>query len=213
MTSTQPSTPTSVTQATTTTRPAPAPRLGDALPERLRDRLRRKISEFLWPLIWMALLATAAGVSLRAVSVMTQNPPLPDCTQLAAAKSDSEQLLCAQASVRSGSAQALVEAIELVEPWTPSNPLYEEANQLMNRWARALLSELELMVQRGDVQQARLLAGRIPTRVEIYPQVKSAIALGIKNGAQAKSLRPTFYVPLRPKTGQVLAGAYRHSKY
>lgn len=142
----------------------------------IQSQLQGKLREFLWPLLWMAILAAAGGVSLRAVSVMTQNPPLPDCTGVSAFNSDSEQLLCAQASVRSGSAQALVEAIELVEPWTPSNPLYDEANRLMNRWSKALLDELDAMVQRGDIQQAQALVLRIPTRVEVYPEVKSAIA-------------------------------------
>lgn len=142
----------------------------------IQSRLRGKLREFLWPLLWMAILATAGGVGLRAVTVMIQNPPLPDCTRISAFNSDSEQLLCAQASVRSGSAQALVEAIELVAPWTPSNPLYDEANRLMNRWSKALLEELDEMVQQGDIRQARALVARIPQRVESYPEVKSAIA-------------------------------------
>ena len=140
----------------------------------------------MWPLVWFAILLSAGGVSLRAVSVMTQNPPLPDCSQTSLLGSDSERLLCARASVRSGSAQALIEAIELVEPWQPSNPQYEEANRLMNRWSKALLVELGEMAQRGDVSQARSLAARIPQRVESYPQVKSAIATWDKEWVSGK---------------------------
>lgn len=150
------------------------------------SRLRRKLSEFTWPLVWLAILLSAGAVSLRAVSVMTQTPPLPDCGQPALLSSDSERLLCALASVRSGSAQALIEAIELVEPWQPSNPHYEEANRLMNRWSKALLDELGDMAQQGDVRKARALAARIPQRVEIYPQVKSAIATWDKEWATGK---------------------------
>ncbi|MGI8935553.1 MAG: hypothetical protein ACR2FS_15915 [Phormidesmis sp.] len=131
---------------------------------------------FLWPVVWIAILVTAGGVSLRAVTVMTRNPPLPDCTQAASFDSDSERLLCAQASVQSGSAQAIIEAIELVAPWPSSHPLYGEANRLMNQWSRALLEELEEMVQRGEIRQAKALAGRIPERVESYSQVEDAIA-------------------------------------
>ena len=152
----------------------------------LGSRLRRKVSEYLWPLVWVAILLSAGGVSLRAVSVMTQNPPLPDCSQSAMLGSDSERLLCARASVRSGSAQALIEAIELVDPWQPSNPHYEEANRLMNRWSKALLSELGDMVQRGEMQRAKSLAARIPERVEIYPQVKSAVATWDKEWVTGK---------------------------
>lgn len=150
---------------------------------RIRSGIRTKLSELLWPFVWMVILVSAGGISLRAVSVMTQNPPLPDCAQTSAVTSDSERLLCAQASVRSGSAQALIEAIELVEPWTPSNPLYEDANRLMDSWSKALLVELGKMAQQGDIQQARLLATRIPERVEIYPQVKGAIATWDKEWA------------------------------
>ncbi|MEO1622869.1 MAG: hypothetical protein AAFU53_17770, partial [Cyanobacteria bacterium J06632_3] len=139
-------------------------------------RVREKLADFLWPLVWVAILLTAGGVSLRAVSVMTQNPPLPDCSALSGMSSDSERLLCARASVQSGSAQALIEAIELVEPWHPSHPMYGEANRLMNRWSKALLGELEPMVQRGERARALALAKRIPERVEAYPEVKSAIA-------------------------------------
>lgn len=154
----------------------------------MRSRIRGKLSEFLWPFVWMVLLLTAGGVSLRAVSVMTQNPPLPDCTQVSGLNTDSARLLCARANVRSGSAQALIEAIELVEPWTPSNPLYEEADRLMNRWSKALLSELKLMVQRGDIKQALGLAARIPTRVAAYPEVKSAIATWDKEWNTGKDI-------------------------
>jgi hypothetical protein len=150
---------------------------------RIRSGIRTKLAELLWPFVWMVILVSAGGISLRAVSVMTQNPPLPDCAQASAQSSDSERLLCAQASVRSGSAQALIEAIELVEPWTPSNPLYEDANRLMDSWSKALLVELGKMAQQGDIQQARLLATRIPERVEIYPQVKGAVATWDKEWA------------------------------
>ncbi len=162
-----------------------APPIPDA-PLTIGDRFRQRLSELVWPLVWMGILTVAGGVSLRAVSIMTENPPLPDCTQLSATSSDPERLLCAQASVRSGSAQALIEAIELVAPWPTSNPQYEEANRLMNRWSKALLSELELIVQRGDVQQAKELAKRIPERVDIYPEVKSAIATWDKEWSTGK---------------------------
>lgn len=151
--------------------------------------VRQRLSGLVLPLVWAGILATAGGVSLRAVTLMTENPPLPDCNQLSAGlTSDSERLLCARASVQSGSAQALIEAIELVAPWTPSNPLYEEANRLMNRWSQALLAELEEMVQRGEMRRALSLADRIPERVAVYPQVKSAIATWDKEWNVGKEL-------------------------
>ncbi len=143
---------------------------------------------WLWPLVWAAILATAGAVSFRAVSVMTRNPPLPDCSRLLSVGSDSERLLCAQASVRSGSAQALVAAIEMVEPWQPSNPKYEEANRLMNQWAKALLPELEQMAQVGQIRRAIALAKRIPRRVEVYPRFKSAIATWDKEWSVGKDI-------------------------
>ncbi|MGB7087761.1 MAG: hypothetical protein WBD47_19545, partial [Phormidesmis sp.] len=142
----------------------------------IRARVRETLSGLLLPLVWMAILTAAGAVSLRAVSIMTRNPPLPDCTQAAALTTDSARLLCARASVRSGSAQALIEAIELVEPWGSSHPLYKEADPLMNSWSKALLDELEKMVQGGDIHQALALANRIPKRVAVYPQVEAAIA-------------------------------------
>ncbi|MEM6451175.1 MAG: hypothetical protein AAF703_12760 [Cyanobacteria bacterium P01_D01_bin.105] len=168
-------------------------------PSSIGTRIRRKLSDYTWPLVWLAILLSAGGVSLRAVSVMTQNPPLPDCSQPALLSSGSEQLLCARASVRSGSAQALIEAIELVEPWQPSNPLYEEANRLMNRWSKALLGELGNMAQRGDVRKARRLALRIPQRVAIYPQVKSAIATWDKEWATGKEFEAEVLQAIQAK--------------
>lgn len=150
--------------------------IGRSVRSSIGRRVRAKLSESLIPFIWLAILLSAGGVGLRAVSVMTQNPPLPDCTQLSAAASDSERLLCAQSSVKSGSPQALIEAIELVAPWPSSHPQYEEANRLMDRWSKALLSELEQMVQRGEMRRAVTIANRIPRRVAVYPEVKSAIA-------------------------------------
>jgi len=154
----------------------------------LGQRVRRSLSGFLWPLVWVAILVTAGGVSLRAVSVMTRNPPLPDCASLSGLSSDSERLLCARASVQSGSAQALIEAIELVSPWSNTNPLYAESNRLMNRWSQALLVELEKMVQRGDRTRALELAKRIPERVDAYPEVKSAIATWDKEWSVGKEI-------------------------
>ena len=133
-------------------------------------------ARWFWPLVWTAILMAAGAVSWQAVSVMTRNPPLPDCSQITSASTHREQLLCAQSSVQSGSAQALIAAIEMVQPWQVSNPEYEEANQLMNQWAKALLPELEKMVQRGEVTRAIALAKRIPKRVDVYPDYKRAIA-------------------------------------
>lgn len=163
----------------------------------LGDRIRAKLSEFLIPLVWLAILLSAGGVGLRAVSVMTQNPPLPDCTQLPAEATDSELLLCAQASVKSGSAQALIEAIELVEPWQPSNPQYEEANQLMNRWAKALLTELDQMVQRGEMRRAVTIANRIPKQVAVYPEVKSALATWAKEWSTGREIEAEILAAIK----------------
>jgi hypothetical protein len=137
---------------------------------------------------------------------MTQNPPLPDCSQ-SSLNSDSERLLCAQASVRSGSAQALIEAIELVAPWPETNPLYAEANELMNSWSKALLDELEEMVQRGEIQQAMALADRIPDRVEVYPEVKSARATWDKEWATGQEFEEKVLKAIR---AQDWVGARRH---
>ena len=149
-------------------------------------------SGWIWPLVWTAILAVAGTVSFRAVSVMTRNPPLPDCSQIVSSGlsggTDGERLLCAQASVQSGSAQALIAAIEMVEPWQPSNPEYAEANRLMNQWARALLPELEQMVQAGQVTRAIALAKRIPERVAVYPRFKSAIATWDKEWSVGKEI-------------------------
>ena len=150
-------------------------------------------SGWIWPLVWVAILVAAGSVSFRAVSVMTRNPPLPDCSQLLSVGSDSERLLCAQASVQSGSAQALIAAIEMVEPWQQSNPEYEEANRLMNQWAKALLPELEKMVQAGEVTKAIALAQRIPRRVEVYPKFKSAIATWEKEWSVGKEIEANVH--------------------
>lgn len=150
--------------------------------------MRSGLAGFIWPFVWVAILVTAGGVSFRAMSVMTQNPPLPDCSSLSTLSSDSERLLCARASVQSGSAQALIEAIELVEPWDINHPLYAEANRLMNRWSAALLVELEKMVQQGDRTRALALAKRIPQRVDVYTEVKSAIATWDKEWTVGKEV-------------------------
>ena len=162
-------------------------------------RIRAKLSEFLIPFIWLAILLSAGGVGLRAVSVMTQNPPLPDCTQLAAEASDSERLLCAQASVKSGSAKALIEAIELVEPWQPDHPQYEEANRLMDRWSKALLIELDRMVQRGEMRRAVAIAARIPERVAIYPEIKSALATWDKEWSTGREIEAKILDAIKAK--------------
>ena len=147
MTSTPPTAPSVRPSAPPATTPA-------SFRDLIGRRVRSSLASAVWPFVWVAILVTAGGVSLRAVSEMTQNPPLPDCSKLSVLSSDSEQLLCARARVQSGSAQALIEAIELVEPWTPANPLYAESNRLMDRWSGALLVELEKMVQRGDRTEA-----------------------------------------------------------
>lgn len=162
-------------------------------------RVRAKLSDFLIPFIWLAILLSAGGVGIRAVSVMTGNPPLPDCAQLAASASDSERLLCAQASVKSGSAQALIEAIELVEPWRPSHPQYEEANRLMDRWSKALLPELDRMVQQGEVRRAVAIANRIPQRVAVYPEVKSALATWDKEWTTGREIEGKIFKAIAAK--------------
>ncbi|MEM9806816.1 MAG: hypothetical protein AAF959_16220, partial [Cyanobacteria bacterium P01_D01_bin.56] len=109
------------------------------------------------------------------VAFITRLPPLPNCDRISRFSADSERLYCARQSTVSGSEQDLVAGVQLVAGWQESHPLYQDSQDVTNRWSKGLFKLAQKRMQTGNLDRAGELLGYIPQRAEIYPEVQTAL--------------------------------------
>ncbi|MEL6326163.1 MAG: hypothetical protein AAFQ61_04575 [Cyanobacteria bacterium J06626_23] len=127
---------------------------------------------WVWPLLWLSLLAGSSAVGVWATVWMTRIPPLPDCQQISTFSADSERLYCASAAAASNTDAALVGAIDLVSSWDQGHPLHDDSRSRLNDWTRNLLTKARQYVEKGDLVQAQRLVAHIPITAEVYTEAQ-----------------------------------------
>lgn len=136
----------------------------------------RTSAVWVWPLLWLSLLAGSTATGLWAVAWMTRIPPLPDCEQISSFSADSQRLYCVRLSAEAGTEEGLVEALSLISTWSESHPLHQDSYRFLGDWSEALFEKAQSHMQTGAITRAINLAEQIPTQAEIYGQVQSEIA-------------------------------------
>ncbi|MEO0539814.1 MAG: hypothetical protein AAFZ80_02995 [Cyanobacteria bacterium P01_A01_bin.105] len=127
---------------------------------------------WVWPMLWLSLLATSSAVGVWATVWMTRIPPLPNCQQASAFSTDGERLYCATAAAAGNTDAALIGAINLVSSWDQGHPLYDDSRSRLNDWTRRLLDKARTYVGKGDLTQARNLVEQIPITAEIHTEAQ-----------------------------------------
>ncbi|MDV3350429.1 hypothetical protein QGP82_17110 [Leptothoe sp. LEGE 181152] len=127
-----------------------------------------------WSSVWLMLLVASSALGLWAVALITRLPPLPNCDRISVFSADSERLYCARQSAVSGAEQDLVAGIQLISAWDETHPLYQDSQEVANRWSKGLLKLAQQRMQKGHIDRATQLLGYIPPRAEIYAEAQVA---------------------------------------
>ncbi|MEM8542586.1 MAG: hypothetical protein AAGF66_01155 [Cyanobacteria bacterium P01_H01_bin.119] len=133
------------------------------------------ILSWIWLLFWSGLLITAMGLGVGGVILLMDIPPFPNCERLGRFSSDSDRLLCAETQAASNAPDRLIAALDLVRSWPPEHALYEEAEPLMQTWARDLLAIARSHVHRGQLSEATDMVAHIPPQAEVYEQAQHSL--------------------------------------
>ncbi|MEM6251789.1 MAG: hypothetical protein AAF821_02600 [Cyanobacteria bacterium P01_D01_bin.156] len=146
---------------------------GDAMLATASAPKRRHM--WFWPLLWLLLLAASSTLGIWAMAFMTRLPPLPNCDRIFRFSADSERLYCARQAAVSGAEEDLVAGVNLVADWQESHPLYQDSQDVTNRWSKGLFKFAQQRMQAGSLERAVELLGYIPERAEISQEAKTAL--------------------------------------
>ncbi|MBW4542407.1 MAG: hypothetical protein KME43_25220 [Myxacorys chilensis ATA2-1-KO14] len=156
-------------------RTATVGRAVSARSKRVLTQLRPWAAEWKWPLICLAILTSIGVTGVGAFIWLSKAPPAVDCKQISDWSVDSERLFCAQESAASGKPEDLISAIALVKGWTTENPLYGQAQMLLQDWSNALLIVARDRVAQRDVKGGIALAKQIPSTSLSYKDAQASI--------------------------------------
>jgi hypothetical protein len=120
---------------------------------------------------------------------MLSLPPAPECDKLTALSADMERLYCAEAAARTGELPQLMASINSLDRWTDDQPLYREAQRLVNEWSAQLLVMARQKMRAGDLDGAMAIVNEIPTSTPVYREVQESVAQWTALWSEAESIR------------------------
>ncbi|MBD0334530.1 MAG: hypothetical protein ICV62_03500 [Cyanobacteria bacterium Co-bin13] len=135
----------------------------------------RAVGEWLWPILWVALLAGSGILGAWALAWLTQIPPVPNCEEMSRLSSSSDRIYCARTQARSGSPQDLTAAILLTATWPKIHSDYDEAQQVLTEASQKLMFLASRRVQAGDLEGGVELASNIPQGTPLRKPAQAAI--------------------------------------
>lgn len=145
-------------------------------PVRLDPKIiKPKGRPWFWSGVWLLLLAASSALGLWAIALITRLPPLPKCDDISVFSADSERLYCARQAAVSGSEQDLVAGVQLVSAWDDTHPLFQDSQEVTNRWSKGLFKLAQKRMQSGNLDRAAQLLGYIPPRAEIHVDANTAL--------------------------------------
>ncbi|MFG6104647.1 hypothetical protein U2F10_20450 [Leptothoe sp. EHU-05/26/07-4] len=167
---------------------SPADSTGKDLVSLEGRRKSRGRQAWFWSSVWLMLLVASSALGLWAVALITRLPPLPNCDRISVFSADSERLYCARQSAVSGAEQDLVAGIQLISAWDETHPLYQDSQEVANRWSKGLLKLAQQRMQKGHIDRATQLLGYIPPRAEIYAEAQVASERWLQEWAKGEEI-------------------------
>lgn len=156
--------------------PSPMEAEGDELTHLNPKSIRPKGGQaWFWSGLWLLFLVASSALGIWAVVFITRLPPLPNCDRISAFSADSERLYCAKQAAVSGAEQDLVAGVQLIAAWDETHPLYQDSEDVTNRWSKGLFKLAQQRMQAGNLERASQLLGYIPARAEIYNDAQTSL--------------------------------------
>ncbi|NEQ49624.1 MAG: hypothetical protein F6K11_05745 [Leptolyngbya sp. SIO3F4] len=128
-----------------------------------------------WSGLWLLFLAASSALGIWAIAMITRLPPLPKCDDISVFSADSERLYCARQASVSGSEHDLVSGVQLIADWDETHPLYQDSQEVANRWSKGLFKLAQQRMQAGKLDRAAQLLDYIPPRADIYLEAETVL--------------------------------------
>lgn len=129
---------------------------------------------------WLKIILIAAGVlssiTVGALVWMLLLPPAIECKKVNSLSPEMEQLYCVQQAIHSGELPQLLASLNTLAQWTPDDPLYSEAQRVMNEGSQAVLAIARQKMEQSDLKGAINLANRIPKTSPAYNDAQAQVA-------------------------------------
>ncbi|MCY7369270.1 MAG: hypothetical protein LH474_14110 [Chamaesiphon sp.] len=128
-----------------------------------------------WSAFWAVLTAMVGGTGITSYLLLIAVPPTPNCQGVLPLSVDSERLYCAQVGAETKEVPKLRSAVNLVQNWTDSHPLYAESQRLLKSWSEDLIRIGRKQVNEGNIQQAIATLKIVPITSPIYDLTQETI--------------------------------------
>lgn len=168
--------------------PSASPKAATKPARRSPPAPRRRPAGLRPSLLVMLGLGISGGLGVLSLVWLTTLPPMPQCERVSALSPDTEQLYCLREAARSGQVADLKAAVELVQDWTESHPLYAESQQGLTQWSQLLLEMARQRYQDSDLKGALEVAGIVPASSSLYGEAQAAIATWQDEWQQGEAL-------------------------
>lgn len=130
-----------------------------------------------WLIVWFTVLGSFTGITALAFAWLASAPPSVDCKEVTTTSVGVHRLYCAQELSRSGKLEDLVVALSLLENWSPTEPLYKDAQEEITEWSNLILVIARSRMAKGEFKQAVDAATRIPAFSPVYLDAQEEIAI------------------------------------
>ncbi|MEM9216973.1 MAG: hypothetical protein AAGD25_21815 [Cyanobacteria bacterium P01_F01_bin.150] len=143
----------------------------------LSHSLSRKNALKTWSFLLIALLSCTmtGGTAAIAFLSLTALPPETDCTQSADISTDRGLLYCVQTAAQSGEMEQVLEGLEILGQWTPSDPLYYEAQASLGKWSRTVIVTARQKLRNNDLEEAIALVKKVPEASPLYDEAQGLL--------------------------------------
>jgi hypothetical protein len=138
--------------------------------------LARQPKSWRWSIICTGFLGLFGGVGVVAYFWLAGLPPLPNCHEITPLSPDAQRLYCAQETARSGRLADLLAGMTLVKNWSPSHPLYHDAQQALAQWSRLVILIARDKMNQNDFKGAMSALNQIPSSSPIYEEAQKTAA-------------------------------------
>ncbi|HEY9626323.1 MAG TPA: hypothetical protein V6C84_03400 [Coleofasciculaceae cyanobacterium] len=135
-----------------------------------------KKTQWNWLILWLSVLCIFGGMGTSALLWLTGLPPLPNCGDLSAETSGMPRLYCAQQTARSAKLPDLLKAIALLKDWSPDQPFYGQAQELVSDWSELVLLSAQTQIDQNNLPGAIAAASQVPVSSPVYGKAQKAIA-------------------------------------
>jgi hypothetical protein len=127
---------------------------------------------------WLAVsLMLSVGMGFMAISSLLNLTSQSNCSKIFwPTASASDRLFCAEQSAAKRTAEDLVTAIELVNALPKDHPLRSRINNQIDRWSQDILKLGNSSFQEGKLDEAIVIARKVPQDVPAYPTIEKQIA-------------------------------------